>query len=278
MELEAALTVATNAAIAIFGFIFLAVSRTSASLAFAYAAGSGVGLAIAAYSLRKHVGNLLQGFNHSLVIPIFKTAWPFGLIGIMGIVMLNTDIVMLGWLRSAPEVGYYAAAQKFVQLLYVLPALLAVSIFPTITRLVSVHRSIRSIVSRSLTAVLAVAVPLAALGIALASIIILFFFGNAYVPAIAPFRILMLSLIFVYPSTILSHVVFAYGAERRILGIVGWTIFGNAFFNLLLIPAYGIIGAAIATIIVQSVTNLMFWNIVYRVSGVSVLDCFGRRS
>ena len=45
-------------------------------------------------------------------------AWPFALMGLLGTIMASTDILMLGWLRDAKDVGLYSAAIKPVQTIY----------------------------------------------------------------------------------------------------------------------------------------------------------------
>src|SRR3989344_5960186 len=136
MEIEAGIQIFTNFVIVALGFVFLSMQKTSQSLALAYAIGSGAGLIAIVYALRAHFKNILKNFDKKLVKEIFMTAWPFGLMGLMGAIMLNTDIIMLGWLRSPEEVGYYSAAQKIIYLLYILPSLLASGIFPSLVRLV----------------------------------------------------------------------------------------------------------------------------------------------
>ncbi len=134
MEIEAGVSIATNAAITALGIAALIKFGTITSLAWAYAIGSGLGCLGIFCILRRHFTHLLSHFTKSLIGPIFKTAWPFGLLGIMGAIMTNTDIVMLGWLRTPIEVGYYSAAQKLILLAYVFPALLASASFPALSR------------------------------------------------------------------------------------------------------------------------------------------------
>ena len=133
MEIEAGIQIFTNLAIVILGIVLLNAYKTSKALAFSYAAGSGIGLILITFILRKNFKNILKNFNRKLIRPILAKAWPFGLLSIMGVIMLNTDIIMLGWLRAEAEVGYYSASQKLIQLLYVLPSLLAISIFPVLS-------------------------------------------------------------------------------------------------------------------------------------------------
>lgn len=272
MEMEAGLLVFTNFAIVALGFAFLMTYKTPAALAWGYAAGSGLGFFATAFALRGHYGNILKNFSRRLILPILTTAWPFGLMGLMGAIMLNTDIIMLGWLRSATEVGYYSAAQKLILLSYVFPQLIATSVFPPLARAATTDKpAAKALLEKSVALVTLVAVPIALLGLLLATPIITLVFGAAYAAAIPAFKLLILTILIVYPSTLLGNAVFAYDEQKSFLTFVLVAIIGNAAFNFLLIPSYGIIGAAAATVITQLITNALIWRKMRRAMGLRVL-------
>ncbi len=278
MEVEAVTQIFTNFAIVALGFILLGNQETSRSLAIAYAAGSGVGLLGIAYALRKHLSLSLKNFDPRLLREIFATAWPFGLFGIMGVVMLNTDIIMLGWMRTPAEVGYYAAAQKLIQLLYVFPTIFASSLFPTLTRLTSNDRAkAKSLLERSVSLAILTSIPVAALGIFLGPWIIGTFFGPGYAPAIPAFQILMATITIIFPSALVGNAIFAYGEQRRFVHLVAVAIFGNIALNAVLIPPFGIGGAAAATVVTQLTTNSLIWIKMKKLNGFSVLPDVKRR-
>ncbi|OGY62934.1 MAG: hypothetical protein A2745_03735 [Candidatus Harrisonbacteria bacterium RIFCSPHIGHO2_01_FULL_44_13] len=271
MQIEAGVTIFTNFAIVALGFLFLTANQTSQSLAFAYALGSALGLAAIFYTLRSHFNNIFKNFNKSLVKPILATAWPFGLMALMGAIMLNTDIIMLGWLRSPAEVGYYSVAQKLIQLLYVLPALLATSIFPIMARLSkSDPQQVKNILEKSVATVLLISIPVVILGIAFAPLIINILFGAEYSPAILTFQILMATILIVYPSTLIGNAIFAYDQQKSFITFVLTAAIGNVVFNFLLIPPLGIEGAAISTIFTQLITNALIWRKAKKITGFCV--------
>lgn len=276
MEIEAIAGVATNAAIVTLGFALLFGGSGSRGLAFAYAAGSGLGLAAIFFALRRHVGNLLRHAKKELVGAIIKTAWPFGLLGLLGVIMLNTDIIMLGSLVTPEEVGFYAAAQKIIQLLYVLPALFSISVFPALARAASSNpESARRILEQSVALAIAVAVPIALLGVFLGDWIIPFLFGKAYMPAAAVFKILSLTVLIVYPAGVIGNAIFAYDATKYLALFVGAAAISNVAFNLILIPPLGIEGAALATILAELFSNAILWKKIKQVSGFKVLPVLG---
>jgi len=271
MQIEAGIQIFTNFAIVLLGFAFLAVMPSPRSLAFAYAIGSGLGLIAIFYILREHFQNLFGNFHKELIRPILATAWPFGLMGLMGAIMLNTDIIMLGWLRSALEVGYYSAAQKPVQLLYILPTLLATSIFPILARLAkSAADEGKGILEKYVGRVILISIPITLIGVLFPGLIINLLFGGEYSPAIETFRLLMLTVVIVYPSTLIGNAIFAYDHQKAFIGFVLIAVFGNVLFNLIFIPPFGIEGAAIATILTQLLTNALIWRKAKKITGLRV--------
>ncbi|MEK7654202.1 MAG: flippase [Patescibacteria group bacterium] len=276
MEIESLIGVFTNLAIVVLGFIFLALAPTSESLAYAYAIGSGLGLLAIWFVLRRQFGNIFSNFDVRIVKDILATAWPFGLMGLMGAINLNTDIIMVGWMRSAAEVGYYSAAQKPVLLLYVIPTLLASSIFPVMARMAKTFpTAVAALLEKAIAGVILCAVPVVILGIIFASPIINILFGSEYLPAINTFRILIFTVLIVYPSTLIGNAIFAFDAQKSFVWFVLASAIGNVLFNLLLIPALGIEGAAISTLLTQLITNLLIWRKMNSIHRLRIWPQFG---
>jgi O-antigen/teichoic acid export membrane protein len=257
MEWEAGLFLATNVAIVLAGFGFLLFSPTAESFTWGYTVGTGIGAALTAVMLRGYIPkNLIASFSKRLVRPILSSAWPLSIASLLGILMINTDILIIGWLRSAEEVGFYSAAYRVVQLLYIIPGILASSAFPTFSRLADNNKEqMRSTLERTLAVVFIMALPLAAGGILLAPQIIEFLFGNEFLPGTAPFQILMLTLLADFPVVVLAHAAFAYNRPKLLTAYAAIGGVLNVTFNFLLIPSFGIAGCAWATLIAQIVST-----------------------
>jgi len=262
MEIEAGLVLVTNFLIVALGFIFLSFRPTAYSLATSYAVGSGLGLIISLIALRKYFTSLFSHFDRKLVREIISLAWPFGLLALLGTVMLNTDIIMLGWMSTATEVGWYATAQKPLQLLYVLPALLATAFFPSLSKLAmqdDKKEQFERLIEKALMVVLTVALPITLGGLVVGDQLIPALFGSAYQASVTSFLILLLTIPIVFPSTILGNALFAYNRQRQFIGYVALGAGSNFIANLILIPRYGIAGAAVATVLSNILSNALLW-------------------
>lgn len=272
MQLEAINEITTNFAITVLGLMFLCLIPTSRSLAFAYITGVAIGFVAIALMLKDHFFSSLISFDKTLVKPILKDSLPFALASFLGAIMINTDLLMIGWMRSANEVGFYSAAQKPVQVFYTIASLFAVSIFPALTKTLkdSLEKGGR-ILEKAVSMSLLAAIPLSLGGIILGDQIINLVFGSQYLPAAASFQILMLTLLIIFPSVIVSNSILAHGQQRNFVAFSLIGAIGNVVFNFLLIPAFGIAGASVSTVLTQITANYFIWKKMQSVNPFSVL-------
>lgn len=260
MEWEALVNIVTQFIILVFGFMIFRKVFTPESLALAYAAGALGGLLLALIMVRSYFRGIFSHVDRGIFKEIIKTAWPFSIAGILSIVMLNTDTVMLGWFTSIEGVGYYAAAQKPILFLYVVPSLLAGGFFPVLARYAyGDPQKFRQVLERGLSAILLLAFPLAAGTVLIAPDVVHLLFGIGYLPAVSALRILALTIITTFPMHLLYYGLFAYNKQRdlTLLGFGG--VVANVILNTLLIPILGIEGAAWATFATQIVNTGLLW-------------------
>ena len=91
-------------------------------------------------------------------------------------------------------------------------------------------------------------------------------FGASYLPATHSFQVLLLALVFTFPAAILSNTLFAYNRQKALVAFALIGGAGNVVLDLLLIPRFGIIGSAVATIVAQGIANVYLWNKVKNVN------------
>ncbi len=255
MEKEGLNDIMTNVFIASFGLLFLYLNPSAFSIALAYAIGTGLGLISIALAVREDIKYLFHNFNRSLMKHIALSAWPFGALGLMGILMVNTDVFIIKWLLSLKEVALYAAPQKLIQVLYIIPGFVSSAFFPALAKYTKEPAKFRHLFENALSVVMMIAVPLAFGSIVLATPIINFLYNSSFYASVLTFRILALTIISVAMSVAISNVIYAHGREKGYILVSFIGIFGNLFLDLLLIPKWGIAGSAVATLISQIFIN-----------------------
>lgn len=263
MELEALVTSATNVAITVFGFLILRASQTAGSIAITYALSAGTGTILGIFILRGQFAKIFRAFRKDLLAPIMNLAWPIAFLSLIGAFMLNVDVVMLGFFKGAEEVGFYSASQKIVQLLYTLPSILAASFYPVLAKFLGQKDSgkVRALMEKGMTASFLLALPIAVGGIILAKSIIVFLYGAAYLPSVNNLQVLLFTILVIFPSLQISNYLMVYDRQRKMVPIILAGSLSNIVFNAILIPPYGALGAAIATVLAQFIYVGLGWRL-----------------
>lgn len=258
MEWDALVKILTNITIAGLGLYMLKSAGTVLAFTNAYVLGTIFGFIIGAIILFSYSRNWFAPIQKSLIKSIAVSAWPMGLLTLAGTLSINTDMVMLGWMTTPTAVGLYAAAQKPILLLYVIPNLIASAMFPVMARLAhGAHDKMKGIMERGVRTTLLLALPITVGGIIVAPQLITsrFLYGPNFAGATSSFQILLLTILISFPFAVINNAILA---QNKQIYFVRFFVIGaivNISLNALLIPRFGIVGASVATVFAQLVSN-----------------------
>jgi O-antigen/teichoic acid export membrane protein len=272
MEKEAGIFLLTNLGILAFGFLFLYIARNVESFSWGYVVGDAIGTATAVFVLRDYLKKVFSQFDGRLVLPLLQAAWPFAISGVLGLLFTNIDILIISWIRSASEVGIYSAAIRIIQTLYLIPGIIQFTILPLLSRLAKKDDTkFRTVLERTLGIIFLTSIPLALGGMLLGSPIMELIFGGPYRTGGLAFDILMVTLLFDFPASILINALFAYDHQKTLIisSALGGAV--NVILDFALIPSFGIAGSAAATLIAQIVNNGYLWFAMKKINYFKVL-------
>jgi O-antigen/teichoic acid export membrane protein len=205
--------------------------------------------------LRRVVARVVPAFDRDAWRDIQAAALPLGFF----MIALNTytyvDTVILGLMRTDAEVGWYAAAYSLYEGLTYAPSILAAVLTPRLSALFTRDRGAhRSLLTRALFIAVALAIVLGGIAAFAAAPIVALLFGARYAPAVQPLQILAAGSIFVFTTWILHAAAISTNLDRRLLLTTSIGLAANVAFNVVLIPRYGISGAAWATVVAEGLT------------------------
>ena len=172
----------------------------------------------------------------------------------------NLDVVMLGFLKTDIDVGYYNAAVKIKTLLVSLITSLGAVLLPRISYYKSKNKEAeyKKIIIKAAHFVIVLSVPLMAYFIIFAAPCIYFLSGNDYSSSIMPMQLIMPTLILKGLSNLTGmEILIPWGKEMCVFKSQVWGISADVFLNLILIPKLGVSGAAIATVIAESIVLIV---------------------
>jgi len=224
----------------------------------AFAAGATLTAIVAFVMVRRAVGPIRVSWTIAPLWDLAKRAAPLGFSVVMLQVYWSMDQVLLGVLADKTQVGQYAAAAKLPSVLSGFVAIWVSAIYPHASKLFrhdpdTLRRQLGSFTSLSVVA----ALPLAAGSAIVGRAVMTSWFGPAYRQAGTPFAILMAASAIVVVAINYTSLAMAAGQERSFAVSVAVASIINVLLNLLLIPPYGAIGAAISTVAAELVVFLI---------------------
>ncbi len=253
------------------GSIFLLLRLPLIFLIFAFTISSFVNVCFSSFFLYvKYEIKLVPAFNRQILIYLGKIAVPFGLASIFARVYTYIDSILLSKMAGEVAVGWYSIPHKIVQAFLFIPGSLVAVLYPRFSELfVADKKKLAYIFERGLKYLLLIAFPIA-LGIGiLAEDIILSLFGDQYVNSVLPLQILLIGLLFSFCSYLTGAFLNACNRQVAQTVIAAFVMIVNIFLNLLLIPRYGITGAAVAAVLSNVILVLFGYSLIPNIIKIS---------
>lgn len=200
-------------------------------------------------------------FDVSRLCNLSCSSLPFFLGGLGTAVTYNLHFVILGFTRSATEVGLFSAAWKVFGFTAVAPDVISNVFLPRISSLIDRPAERNEAGQIYLQAIILYALPVTIIGSALAGPIIHVLFGRGYDSAIITLSILLINSLVVALNFGFATLMISAGRQK----ILVRAPLGGAIVSIVgymgLIPRFGPNGAAVATLLAETVIlGLLIWH------------------
>lgn len=209
------------------------------------------------YRIKKHLKPVLIFFTMTCAATIYT----------------NLDTVMLGFMKSDIDVGYYNAAVKIKIILVSIVTSLGVVLLPRASYYIEhgLRDEFLRITKKAVNFVFIVSIPLMLYFIFFAKEGIFFLSGSAYQGSIIPMQIIMPTLLFIGLTNIMGvQMLVPLGKEKIVLysTLVGAIV--DLIINIILIPKMASMGAAIGTLVAE----IIVWIVQYRALKDVIKDAY----
>lgn len=218
------------------------------------------------------------GINKVLIKSILTRAWPFALAGFLAALQLRANILILAYLQGDQALGWYAAANRFVETGKQLPGAFYAAVLPALAAMAgdsNQSRDLQKTLSQARLSLLAFSL-LATIGaIFLARFILTLTYGTAYQPATLTLQILTFTLIPATQNSLLIIYLYARSDEKFVNFLMAVGIIINLSLCFWLIPIWGPAGTALALLIAES---MLYWPYKQRATRLQEgIDLHGRK-
>jgi O-antigen/teichoic acid export membrane protein len=193
-----------------------------------------------------------------LLKEIFSYSWPLFLFSIISSFIFWIDTFSIGFLKDSYWVGIYNAALPIALLLSVSSEIFMQLFFPIITKELSLRRNqVVSELSKQIVKwTFIINLPVLVLIYFFPGVFINFFWGKEYLLASNSLRFLTIGYFVFSLASVSINLLSSKGKSKLILLNLLFASFLNLCLNFILIPTYGIEGAAFATMI-----SLILWSV-----------------
>jgi polysaccharide transporter, PST family len=189
---------------------------------------------------------------------LLKDSWPMVLSGVSVAIYMKIDQVMLAQMLGAKAVGIYSAAIGLSEIWYFVPMAIVSSVFPSVVQArrddeLLYYRRIQKLFSLMVVLSLSIAVPITFIS----SRLILALYGADFSAAGQVLAIHIWASLFVFLGVAQGPWDLAESMTKITLFRLSSGAVLNIVLNIFMIPEYGIVGAAVATVMSQAVASVL---------------------
>lgn len=195
----------------------------------------------------------------------YRKGWPFAVHGILWILYYQVDMIMLKAMGPELDVGHYGAAYRVMEIFSALPR---VVFYVAFTRFAQCYAEEPGQMPKRVMEAVRVLMLLVLPALVVAGLVqpwvMGWLFGEAFGPSVLLLAVLLPGLGVKMFSTLSEEYLLATGREKTLPLLLGVVAVSNIGVNALLIPRYGALGAAMATVFSEVVFCLLGLRLAFR--------------
>ena len=195
----------------------------------------------------------------SQVSYIFYSSLPLILFGAFSEIYARIDQIMLRNYLDMNAVGLYAAGVRITEMWYLIPNILLGALFPALANVKDNEKEYKKRYNILLLILLGSAAIISIIVFFLKDYIIKIIYGTEFLQASPVLGIYIYSIVGFFVASLLYQDLFLKSNKWTITLIPFLTAILNILLNIVLIPFYGLIGAAIATVISYNIVPICFY-------------------
>jgi O-antigen/teichoic acid export membrane protein len=208
---------------------------------------------------RQRMADLAFHIDPRAWLSIVRGGLPFGFISLMLTISFSISTVVLSMHHAENVVGWYNVAYHLMGSLMFFTGGFNEAIVPSLSRTyVSEPRQVEQWYHRSVRLIVVTSLPMATGGMLLAVPIIRLLYGETFMPSAAAFAILIWDMPLLMFCSFCGNMTTVIGQERAAGRVYAVNAAVNVLLDLYAIPRYGILGAAVVTVLTDLVGTIQF--------------------
>ena len=267
-KIEAISSVIEKGGLLIFGALALFMNYGLYGLCWSFVIVRAIDLMIIHVLSRQFLGISWSKFHLEFLKDMLKAGIPIGAYYVTLNLYNYIDTVMISVMRNSEEVGWYSASYKVYEGLLIIPVVIGTVMLPRLSSSISNDSNIfNEMVTQGWKYSLILALLVSAVGVPLAHDFTDIFYGEQYMGSVIALQVLLYGVAFAYMVNFLQTVMISIDRQKALVSVAIFGLVLNVTLNYFAIRAYGYVGAAVITVIVEA---LVFMVLSYYIVSASV--------
>lgn len=209
--------------------------------------------------LKENKNFLSRHFSKTLMKEIGRESFPLMIVAVSSLMLSRFDQVMIGKLLTKVDVGFYSAASKTIEIGTLFSVLVSMSLYPAILNSKKTDHA-RYLKRMAMLNRLLVWGGMALTGIVFfkSELVIRILFGEKFLASQEVLKLLSLNIMFISFYQVSYRWYLSENLQKLMMYKVLAAVAVNIGLNFLLIPQYGIMGAAIGSVITSLIFHFFF--------------------
>ena len=205
----------------------------------------------------KKIINFSLKFNNRITKAAFKFGTKTHIANLAQFLNYRLDVLIIAIYLPPKSVGYYTVATLISERLWTIPNSISIVLFPKVSSTSNDNANIitAQVARNTLFLVICLVIMIAAASYP----IIHYLFGDQFIPAIKPMLFLLPGIITLSVSKIFAADLSGRGLPQYATYASTSSLIANVFLNLILIPRFGISGAAFASSISYTIASMILF-------------------
>ncbi len=206
----------------------------------------------------RHIGKSKIRFNRPISFLIIRQSIPYALLIVLMMLYTRVDSVMLERMLDdgAAQSGIYAQGFRLIDAFFMFAMLFSNLLLPIFSRMIGLKENVKELFSLSSKLLIWGSIALASFCFWNAYDVLDLIYTNDIAKSVPPFQLLMLTFVPMCIVLIFGTYLTALGEMKTLNTVAFMGLVVNVGMNMYLIPRWGVWGAAISTLLAQSVVAI----------------------
>jgi len=244
-DIEAATLVATRTASLVFGWVLLARGGGLVSFVLMLLVVQAVDTVATSLFVHRVVAPVFPRFALATGWALLRKGFPFALMYSLVYMFFQINTVVLAYVRTDAEVGWFNAPYRILEGLVIIPSAISYGLLPTFSILHMTDReALSDLYRKALKYLFIISLPLAVFVTFESADLVALVFGPGYMRSVPVFKVLIWAAVFMFLSHLASTLLTCIDRQWTVIRIAAGVLILNILLNVALVPAFGMMGAA----------------------------------